>query len=150
MCRSAAPHPLVRADYIKQYAARRECIRRVGASPPPPPPRPPARLNCARSCFISGLSLIRQTFGGATLGWIDRACHCFTGSHSTMELYRLPCESLVNVAALQKNPTAWICHSSPHTHVPSLISQCVHGGDTKVNVVWSLCINVTVSDQGER
>lgn len=53
-------------------------------------------------------------FAGATLGWIDRACHCFTGSYSTVELYSLPCVSLVNVTVLQ-NHTAWICHSSFHT-----------------------------------
>lgn len=41
-------------------------------------------------------------FGGATLGWIDRACHCFTGSHTTVELYRLSSVPQVNITALQK------------------------------------------------
>jgi len=78
MCLSAAQYPHgPRWLYQTIYAARLEYIRRAGASPPH------LRLNCARSCFISGLTLIRQTSEGATLG-VDRyrARHCFTGSYS--------------------------------------------------------------------
>lgn len=34
MCLSAARYPLVHIDYIKQYAAWLEYVRRVGTSPP--------------------------------------------------------------------------------------------------------------------
>lgn len=106
MCLSAAQYPLVHVDYIKQYAARPEYIRRVGTSPPMAEP-------CKKPLYLRA-QFNTPDFGGATLGWIDRACHCFTGSHSTMELYRLPCVPLVNVTVLQ-NHTAWICLSSFHT-----------------------------------
>lgn len=106
MCLSASQYPLVHVDYIKQYAARLEYIRRVGASPPM------AEL-CKKPLYLRA-QFNTPDFGGATLGWIDRACHCFTGSHSTMELYRLPRVPLVDVTVLQ-NHTAWICHSGFHT-----------------------------------
>lgn len=106
MCLRAAQYPLVHADYIKQYAARLEYIRREGTTPPM------AEL-CKKLLYLRA-QFNTPDFGEATLGWIDRACHCFTGSHSTMELYMLPCVPLVDVMVLQ-NHTAWICHSSFHT-----------------------------------
>ena len=70
-------------------------------------------------------------FGGATLGWIDRACHCFTGSYSTMELYRLPCASLVNVTGATESYSTdlsfWL--SQALRHLP--VGECF---DTKVGV----------------
>lgn len=105
-CLSTVQYPPVHVDYIKQYAARLEYIRCVGASPPM------AEL-CKETLYLRA-QFNTVDFGGATLGRIDRACHCFTGSHSTMELYRLPCVSLVNVTVLQ-NHTAWFCHSGFHT-----------------------------------
>lgn len=53
MCESCTVPP-VHVDYIRQYAAQLEYIRRMYSHLPP-------WLNCVRSCFISGLSLICQT-----------------------------------------------------------------------------------------
>lgn len=50
----AAQNPLVHVDYIRQYAAQLEYVRRMCSHLPP-------WLNCVRSSFISGLSLICQT-----------------------------------------------------------------------------------------
>lgn len=105
MCLSAAQYPLVHVDYIKQYAARLEYIRRLGTLPP--------WLKLCKKKLYLRAQFNTPDFGEATLGWIDRPCHCFTGSHSTMQLYMLPCVPLVNVTVLQ-NRSAWICHSRFH------------------------------------
>jgi len=95
MCLNAAQYPLVHVDYIKQYAARLEYIRRQGTS------SPMAEL-CKKPLYRRA-QFNTPDFEGATLGWIDRACHCFTGSDSPVKLHRLPCVSRVNVTVLQKS-----------------------------------------------
>lgn len=105
MCLSCYAVPLVHVDYIKQYAARLEYIRRLG-------PSSPTVEQCKKPLYLRA-QFNTPDFEGATLGRIDRACHCFTGSHSSMELYRLPRVPVVNVTVL-RNHSAWICHSGFH------------------------------------
>lgn len=108
-------YPLVHVDYIKQYAARLEYVRRVGASPP--------LAELCKNPLYRRAHFNTPDFTGATLGWVDRACHCFTGSHFTMDLHRHPCVPLFNVTVLQIH-TARICHSSFYTRYIASQSMC--------------------------